>query len=126
MLSLTSIIVALSVALSHAAPLDPRQTGTQTYNGDITYYEPGLGSCGETSTDSDAVVALSPSEFSQIPQACGKSIKITGPDNKTVDAKVVDKCPACASGSIDVSSTVFQQLAPLSDGRIKISWTFSS
>ena len=29
------------------------------YTGDLTYYSAGLGSCGLTSTDSDAIVALS-------------------------------------------------------------------
>lgn len=29
------------------------------YSGDLTYYSAGLGSCGITSTDTDAIVALS-------------------------------------------------------------------
>ena len=29
------------------------------YSGDLTYYAAGVGSCGTTSTDNDAVVALS-------------------------------------------------------------------
>ncbi|OTB04751.1 hypothetical protein M426DRAFT_320610 [Hypoxylon sp. CI-4A] len=113
MLSLTKLVVALSCTLGYVLAFD----------GEITYYTPGLGSCGETSTDSDAVVALSPSQFSQVPDACGKTIDITL-GATTVKAKVVDKCPACASGSIDVSSTVFQSLAPLTEGRAKISWTY--
>ena len=31
------------------------------YQGDLTYYTTGLGSCGFTSTDGDAIVALSTS-----------------------------------------------------------------
>ena len=36
------------------------------YTGDVTYYSAGLGSCGLTSTDSDAIVALS------VPMVCIK------------------------------------------------------
>ncbi|KAI0384922.1 RlpA-like double-psi beta-barrel-protein domain-containing protein-containing protein [Hypomontagnella monticulosa] len=115
MLSLTQIIVALSCTLGYAA----------AFSGDITYYEPGLGSCGETSSDSDRVVALAPAQFASDPQACGKTIQISM-NNKTTTAKVVDKCPSCADGSIDVSSTAFQDLAPLTIGRAQIEWDFAS
>ena len=37
------------------------------YTGDLTYYSAGLGSCGLTSTDSDAIVALS------VPMVCIKT-----------------------------------------------------
>ena len=41
-----------------------------------------------------------------------------------VDATVVDLCPGCASGSIDLSTGAFEQLAPLSAGRLQVSWDF--
>ena len=44
---------------------------------------------------------------------------------KTASATVVDKCPECASGSIDVSPAVFTQLADLSVGRIQVSWDWA-
>jgi expansin (peptidoglycan-binding protein) len=90
------------------------------YNGDITYYEPGLGACGWTNQDSEAVVALSPAQYSG---NCGKHITIHK-DGKTTRAKVVDKCPGCASGAIDVSSSVFKTIADLSVGRTSVSWSF--
>ena len=34
------------------------------YSGDLTYYSAGVGSCGFTSIDSDAIVALS------VPMVC--------------------------------------------------------
>ncbi|KAI2602761.1 RlpA-like double-psi beta-barrel-protein domain-containing protein-containing protein [Hypoxylon sp. NC1633] len=114
MLSLTKLVLALSCTLGYALAFD----------GDITYYTPGLGSCGKTNTDSDLVVALSPAQFSTVPDACGKKIQISL-DGKKATATVVDKCPACSPNSIDVSSTVFQSLAPLTQGRAKISWSFS-
>ncbi|KAI1137525.1 RlpA-like double-psi beta-barrel-protein domain-containing protein-containing protein [Hypoxylon sp. FL0543] len=115
MLSLAKLVVALSCTLGYAV----------AFSGDITYYTPGLGSCGETNSDSDKVVALSPSQFELDPKACGKTIQITA-GNKTSTAKVVDKCPSCASGSIDVSSTVFQDIAPLTVGRTHVEWDYAT
>ncbi|KAI1756410.1 RlpA-like double-psi beta-barrel-protein domain-containing protein-containing protein [Xylaria castorea] len=116
-MSLTRILIALSAAGSALAiPLYNNSSvaaQSQSFTGDITYYQPGLGACGETNSDSDAVVAMSPEQYTG---NCGKSITITK-DGKTATAKVVDKCPACASGSIDVSSTVFESLVDLSVGR---------
>ena len=43
---------------------------------------------------------------------------------KFVDATVVDLCPGCASGSIDLSPGAFQQLASLDAGRIQVTWDF--
>ncbi|KAI0856456.1 RlpA-like double-psi beta-barrel-protein domain-containing protein-containing protein [Xylaria cubensis] len=124
--SLAQLMIILGAAGSAlATPLCSNNSvamRSQSYTGDITYYQPGLGACGETNSDSDAVVAMSPSQYTG---NCGKSITITK-DGKTAKAKVVDKCPACASGSIDVSSTVFQSLVDLSVGRTTVSWSFDS
>ncbi|KAI1379257.1 RlpA-like double-psi beta-barrel-protein domain-containing protein-containing protein [Hypoxylon crocopeplum] len=115
MLSLTKLVIALSCTLGYVI----------AFNGDITYYQPGLGSCGETSSDTDKVVALAPSQFASDPNACGKTIQISL-DGKTTTAKVVDKCPACSDDSIDVSSTVFQDIAPLTVGRAQVQWDYAS
>ncbi|KAI1745103.1 RlpA-like double-psi beta-barrel-protein domain-containing protein-containing protein [Xylaria scruposa] len=124
--SLAQLMMVLGAAGSAlATPLYGNCTiaaRSESYTGDITYYQPGLGACGETNSDSDAVVAMSPAQYTG---NCGKSITITK-DGKTAKAKVVDKCPSCASGSIDVSSTVFQSLADLSVGRTTVTWSFDS
>jgi expansin (peptidoglycan-binding protein) len=125
MLSLTHILMALGATSSVLAiPLNNNSTTpaqrSQTFTGDITYYQPGLGACGETNSDSEAVAAMSPSEYNG---NCGKFITITT-GGKKVRAKVVDKCPSCASGAIDVSSSVFTSLADLSVGRTTVSWSF--
>lgn len=38
--------------------------------------------------------------------------------------RIVDRCPACAAGDIDLSQTAFSQIAELSAGRIDVSWNF--
>ncbi|KAI1495180.1 RlpA-like double-psi beta-barrel-protein domain-containing protein-containing protein [Biscogniauxia mediterranea] len=128
MFSLAQIAVALSCAVGYAAAApvaspSSASTGT-TFTGDITYYTPGLGACGSTSTDTEHVVALASSQFSGS-DPCGKTIEITK-DGKTTTATVVDKCPSCAEGAIDVSSTVFESIADLSVGRTTVTWKFTS
>ncbi|KAF8995230.1 hypothetical protein BDQ17DRAFT_1250921, partial [Cyathus striatus] len=44
---------------------------------------------------------------------------------KTVHAQVMDSCPACGIGDLDMSPAVFQKHSPLDDGVIPgISWYF--
>ncbi|KAI0903345.1 riboflavine-aldehyde-forming enzyme [Ustulina deusta] len=111
MISLTKLIIALGLTIGPA----------MASGGDMTYYNPGLGYCGQTNGDNDAVVALSPGE---VVGKCGKTIKIHH-DGKSATAKVVDKCPGCAAGSIDVSPVVFKQLANLDQGRVHVTWEFA-
>ncbi|KAI0427198.1 riboflavine-aldehyde-forming enzyme [Xylaria sp. FL1042] len=111
MISLTKLVIALSVAIGPAL----------ANSGDMTYYNPGLGFCGWTNGDNDAVVALSPGEVNG---KCGKMINIHY-NGKTASAKVVDKCPGCGAGSIDVSPTVFRALANLDLGRVHVTWEYA-
>ncbi|RKF81770.1 putative rare lipoprotein a -like double-psi beta-barrel domain-containing [Golovinomyces cichoracearum] len=95
-------------------------------NGDITYYDPGVGygACGWKNTKNEPVVAL-PHEFmgskSNGNTYCGKTITIVR-DGKKSTARVVDKCMGCTGYSIDLSDAVFTQLAALSVGRTSAKW----
>lgn len=40
-----------------------------------------------------------------------------------VTVRIVDLCPECASGDLDLSPEAFQRIAPLADGRVPITWT---
>lgn len=97
------------------------------FQGDMTYYAPGLGSCGLTNTESDHIVALSvqmmdnaasPNGNPNRNPKCGTMINIYNPTTKTThQAKVVDTCEGCADQDIDVSPSLFQVVAPDGDGR---------
>ena len=55
---------------------------------------------------------------------CGRQMKVTGPDGKSVTVTVADTCPSCDVGSVDLTPAAFQQLASLDVGRLHgISWT---
>ncbi|PIL27165.1 hypothetical protein GSI_10307 [Ganoderma sinense ZZ0214-1] len=67
-----------------------------------TYYNPGLGSCGISSSDSQLVVAVDAQTIQAFPGAgsnpnlnpmCGRKLKVTY-QKKSVTVTVVDTCPA--------------------------------
>ncbi|KAI0016169.1 RlpA-like double-psi beta-barrel-protein domain-containing protein-containing protein [Xylariomycetidae sp. FL0641] len=113
--AITLLAAAVGSAVAAPAQVQARSAG------DMTYYTPGLGACGQTNTEGEAVVALSPADYAG---ACGKTISIQMGGGGSAKAKVVDKCPGCAAGSIDVSPSVFSSLADLAEGRVKVSWSF--
>jgi len=89
-----------------------------------------LGACGWESSDSDAIVALSVSLMGSLSSGdvqnsyCGKTITIHH-GSSTTQAKVVDKCQACAEHDIDVSSSVFSDIADMDSGRVSVTWSFN-
>lgn len=84
------------VIMANALPIQKRESGA------LTFYTPGLGSCGKTSSESDMVAALSSSVMSS-GDKCGKELSITY-KGKDVSVTAVDTCPSCGSGDIDVIS----------------------
>jgi len=54
---------------------------------------------------------------------CGACAHVKGPDGE-VWVRIVDQCPECAPGDIDLSPEAFEKIAPLSAGRVDISWTY--
>jgi expansin (peptidoglycan-binding protein) len=53
--------------------------------------------------------------------ACGSYLSISGPAG-TVLAEVVDNCPGCTSGGIDMSEAAFSKIANPSDGTALVSY----
>ncbi|RYP19124.1 hypothetical protein DL765_003540 [Monosporascus sp. GIB2] len=111
MSALTKFLVTVAVSASTAV----------AFTGDMSWYNPGLGACGHLNSEADLVVALSSSEYSS--DVCGRRITISG-NGRTTAATVVDRCLSCASGSIDVSPVVFDDIAPLELGRVQVTWEF--
>jgi len=126
----TAAPAAAPPAAAPAAPAAPAAGGGPSGTGDITFYSLGLTSCGQTYSDSDAVVALSHLVMnnggnSNNNPLCGKTITITY-NGITKTGKVVDTCEGCAAGNIDLSPSLFQAFAPESAGRVPgVSWYVS-
>jgi hypothetical protein len=111
------------------------------YEGDLTYFAVGLGACGNTSTEADHMVAVSEKIFdSYLSEAggnpnnvaiCGKYVTITGVDGNPYKAQIMDRCPGCDEGSLDLPETFFNTVTydpstkKSGDGRVhNIKWEF--
>ncbi len=102
------------------APANDAATGT-VYMGQATYYNAdGTGACGFKATPNDLdVAALNGSQYKK--SWCGQCALVTGPRG-TVKVRIVDLCPGCAFGGLDLSQQAFEAIAALSAGRVKITW----
>ncbi|EHK49370.1 uncharacterized protein TrAtP1_000094 [Trichoderma atroviride] len=122
MVSITTVISALCLAITtSAAPTEPETRAAALFTGSMTYYEVGLGACGQTNSDSELVVAVSHSLYDR-EHPCGRNIRIHY-EGRSVDVKVVDRCTGCAEDDLDLSPTAFQQvIGPLSIGRATATW----
>ncbi|KAI9475420.1 MAG: RlpA-like double-psi beta-barrel-protein domain-containing protein-containing protein [Benjaminiella poitrasii] len=119
-LTAITLLVLSVVQAAPAAPLVKRKS----MSGDATYYNVGLGSCGDTNSDSEMVCALSSSLMgdSSDGKYCGQSITIKS-GSKSVTVKVVDTCPSCGEGDVDLSPSAFKKLGSLDTGVLPITWS---
>jgi expansin (peptidoglycan-binding protein) len=96
----------------------------QTHPGEGTYYAAdGSGNCSFPATPDDLMVAAM-NEIDYAGSAvCGACIQIDGPDGQ-VTVRIVDRCPECPQGDVDMSPEAFTLIAPIEDGRVPISWRY--
>ncbi|MET0414711.1 MAG: RlpA-like double-psi beta-barrel domain-containing protein, partial [Actinoplanes sp.] len=100
-----------------AAP--PSAAAANLKTGKATYFslEGGLGNC--SFPDPPALfVALSPSEYAGA-APCGAYLDVTGPKGK-VRVKVIDSCPPCTPGHIDLSLAAFRKIGEPVQGIIPV------
>ncbi|KXJ87016.1 RlpA-like double-psi beta-barrel-protein domain-containing protein-containing protein, partial [Microdochium bolleyi] len=115
-----------------------------SYKGDLTFYAPGLGACGTTSTEDDAIASVSHILFDAAATSgnpndnplCGRRIRITRENqggsrgskgrrsSSSVEVTVVDRCEGCAAADLDLSPAAFRRLAPESAGRVEGTWSW--
>jgi expansin len=100
----------------------PPLTGVTT--GQAYYYSPGggAGSCSfGTLGRGGLYVSLGASQYAG-GAACGSYLDVTGPGGH-VQAEVVDFCPGCTGGGIDMSEAAFARVASSSAGTARVSYT---
>lgn len=102
---------AVAQCLAARAPL----TGQATY-----YAADGTGNCSFTADATRMVAAINAPDY-QMAAWCGGCLEVTGPSGTAI-VRVVDKCPGCAHGDLDLSREAFERIASLSAGRVAISW----
>jgi expansin (peptidoglycan-binding protein) len=97
-------------------PLSPRVTGIATY-----YDADGTGACSFDASPNDLDVAAMNIEEWSGSAVCGECVDVFGPSGE-VTVRVVDQCPGCKKGHLDLSRQAFAKIAPLSAGRVAIEW----
>ncbi|MBK7894157.1 MAG: hypothetical protein IPJ90_04550 [Anaerolineaceae bacterium] len=101
-------------------PFGPVHTGDGTY-----YYATGEGNCAfDPSPQNMMIAALNHVDYANAAY-CGAYIQVTGPQG-SVMVRIVDQCANCPEGDVDLSVEAFAKIAPISAGRVPISWQFVS
>lgn len=92
--------------------------------GQAYYYTPGggEGSCSFGALARGGLyVSLGAAQYAG-GAACGSYLDVTGPAGQ-VQAEVVDSCPGCSNGGIDMSEAAFARVASASAGTARVSYT---
>ncbi|HEY1914713.1 MAG TPA: expansin EXLX1 family cellulose-binding protein [Streptosporangiaceae bacterium] len=111
--------LALPAVSGGGGPLLSGVTSGQAY-----YYTPGggEGSCSFGALARDGLyVSLGTAQYAG-GAACGSYLDVTGPAGQ-VQAEVVDSCPGCGNGGIDMSEAAFARVASASAGTARVSYT---
>jgi expansin (peptidoglycan-binding protein) len=123
-------VVALSVSPGQAAASGPAAVALSaaksvaTGSGIATHYvlQAGGGNCSYPGPPADHLfVALSAPEYDGA-APCGSYLLVKGPKGNSVRVEVIDQCPECKAGHIDLSEAAFAKLAPLVKGIIGVSY----
>lgn len=89
--------------------------------GQATYYAAdGTGNCSFDASSDLMVAAINAPDYA-LAAWCGACLAVSGPAGEVI-VRVVDKCPGCAHGDLDLSSQAFARISPLSAGRVPITW----
>jgi len=92
------------------------------HSGIATYYNAtGEGACMFDASPNDMNVTAINAEEWEGSAWCGTCIDVTGPSG-SVRVRVVDLCPECNAGHLDLSREAFAQIAAMELGRVDITW----
>ncbi|HLE51108.1 MAG TPA: expansin EXLX1 family cellulose-binding protein, partial [Anaerolineales bacterium] len=108
--------VWLPVVLKSRVNSNPIHQGIATY-----YAATGAGACSFDPSPQDLMVAAMNAEQYDNAAVCGAYLYVTGPQG-AVTVRIVDLCPECQAGHLDLSREAFAQIAELPQGRVPITW----
>jgi len=92
------------------------------HHGIATYYNAtGAGACMFDPSPADLMVAAMNAVEYNNAAVCGAYVFVTGPKG-TVTVRIVDLCPECLAGHLDLSQEAFALIADLPQGRVNITW----
>jgi len=102
--------------ISNSASANPLHAGDGTY-----YAASGDGNCMFGPSPNDLMVAAMNDPDYNHAAVCGEYVRVTGPKG-SVTVRIVDRCPECKSGDLDLSPQAFVKIADLAQGRVPIHW----
>jgi len=107
-------------------PLVSKPEINPVHQGIATYYNAtGDGACMFGPSPGDLMVtAMNAAEYNNAAY-CGAYLYVVGPKG-AVTVRVVDLCPECQAGHLDLSREAFAQIADLPLGRVNITWQLVS
>lgn len=92
------------------------------HQGIATYYAAtGAGACSFDPSPGDLLVAAMNAVEYDNAATCGTYVYVAGPRG-AVTVRIVDLCPECQAGHLDLSQEAFGQIADLPQGRVAITW----
>lgn len=97
-------------------PLGSAQDGVATF-----YAATGAGNCSFDPSPADLRVAAMNDPQWDNSAVCGLCVRVEGPRG-VVTVRIVDRCPECAAGALDLSREAFAEIADLAAGRVDVRW----
>jgi expansin len=103
-------------------PLLRKANSNPVHQGIATYYDAtGAGACSFDPSPGDLMVAAMNAEEYDNARVCGAYVRVTGPSG-AVTVRIVDLCPECKAGHLDLSREAFARIADPVLGRVAINW----
>lgn len=122
--TLAMVIVVVRVTTVTACAAVPQERVTKGKATNYTLHDGG-GNCSFVGPPGDQLfVALSPTEYAEA-GSCGGYLEVTGPRG-SVRVKIIDQCPECAPGHLDLSRPAFGRIAALSAGEVPVTYRLLS
>lgn len=115
-----TVWLPIVVTARGATAANPIHQGIATF-----YGATGEGAClFDASPDDLMVAALNAEEYDNA-AFCGAYLHVTGP-KATITVRIVDLCPECKAGHLDLSQEAFALIAEPVQGRVAITWQLIS
>ncbi len=131
LLKKSSLLLKLAIALFFAnAVIQAQNCNDDIHKGEGTFYGGVAGSSGgncglPVPADDFLHCALNTIDYNGS-QACGACIEVEGTKGKSIVLKVVDRCPECKEGDVDLHQDAFALIDEPISGRIPITWKYVS
>ncbi|HEY1626031.1 MAG TPA: expansin EXLX1 family cellulose-binding protein [Streptosporangiaceae bacterium] len=116
-------VIALAAGVVHFAPSSCAMSAAGVDTGTAVFYNPVQAGdrCSIEPLAGDGLYASLPPRQYGNGTDCGAYLTITGPRG-TVRAEIVDICPGCSAGQLDLSTAAFSRIQPLADGTAPVSY----